>query len=182
MNNLPKMFYTFFKIGMFTIGGGYAMLPLIQKEVVEKNAWIEEKEFFELLALAQSSPGPIAVNSAVFIGYKQAGIIGSLVATLAIVLPSFLAILVIAAYLVSYRDNATVTAVFKGLRPAVVALIAAPLYSLAKSMNIGLVGLIVAVVAAVAIAFANVSPIAVIIMAAAAGLINGIKKAKVVGV
>lgn len=149
------------------------MIPLIQKEVVDKNAWIEEDEFFELLALAQSSPGPIAVNAAVFIGYKQAGLTGSLVATAAIVLPSFIIILIIAAYLAGFRDNQTVIATFKGMRPAVVALIAAPLYSMGQSMKIGLEGFMLAALAAAAIFIAGLSPAAVIVIAAIGGLIHG---------
>lgn len=151
------------------------MIPLIKKEVVEKNAWVEETEFFELMALAQSSPGPIAVNAAVFIGYKQSGVTGSLIATSAIVLPSFIIILIIAAYLSGFRDNPTVIAVFKGMRPAVVALIAAPLYSLGQSMKIGIEGFMLAALAAAAIFIAGLSPVTVVVMAAIGGLLHGLR-------
>lgn len=150
------------------------MIPLIQREIVEKRSWVDETEFFELLALAQSSPGPIAVNTSVFVGYKVGGIGGSLVATLGAVLPSFLIILVIVAYLASFRSIPQVEAVFKGLRPAVVALIAAPLYSLGKTMQIGASGAIVAVAVALMVACLGFSPAIVVVGAAVVGLAVGV--------
>ena len=90
---LFKLFITFFKIGLFTFGGGYAMIPLIEREVIEKKRWIEKKDFLDMLVLAQSAPGPIAVNTAVFVGYKTAGVMGAIMATLGTVLPSFIIIL-----------------------------------------------------------------------------------------
>lgn len=172
MREQLKMFFTFFKIGMFTLGGGYAMIPLIQREFVEKNKWIEEKQFLELLAMAQSSPGPIAVNSAVFIGYKKSGFSGSIIATLGITLPSFLIILIIAVWLAGFRDNNYVEAFFKGIRPAVTALIAAPIYSLGKSMQLSISGWLIAATAAIVVAFLNISPIIIIIIAAITGILQ----------
>lgn len=177
MPDLAKLFFTFFKIGMFTLGGGYAMIPLIQREIVEKHQWIEEAEFYELLALAQSSPGPVAVNASVFVGYKVAGLRGSIVATLGTTIPSFLIILVIAAWLVDYRSNPHVAAFFKGVRPAVVAMIAAPLYSLAKAMRIGTPGLCLAFVVAMLVAFAELSPAILIAVVGTASLLLGIIRA-----
>ncbi len=171
-----KMFLVFFKIGMFTLGGGYAMIPLIQREFVEKNKWIEEKQFLELLAMAQSSPGPIAVNSAVFIGYQRFGLGGSIVATLGITLPSFLIILIIAIWLAGFRENNYVEAFFKGIRPAVTALIAAPLYSLGKSMQLNTAGWLIAATAAIIVAFLNVSPVVIIVIAAITGIMQVLKK------
>jgi len=166
-----RMFLTFFKIGMFTLGGGYAMIPLIQREFVDKNKWIAEEQFLELLAMAQSSPGPIAVNAAVFIGYRKFGLTGSIIATLGITLPSFIIILIIAAWLVGFRDNIYVEAFFKGIRPAVTALIAAPLYSLGKAMQLSAAGWLIALAAALTVAFLNISPILVILIAGLTGLI-----------
>lgn len=128
-----QMFMTFFKIGAFTLGGGYAMIPLVRDEVVDRRKWIEEEEFLNMLALAQSAPGVMAVNTAVFIGYRMRGLRGVLCTVAGSVLPSFVIILLIAAVFTRFREYAAVEAVFKGIRPAVVALIAAPLYKMARS-------------------------------------------------
>lgn len=171
---LLQMFLTFFKIGMFTLGGGYAMVPLIQREIVEKRGWVKESEFFELLALAQSAPGPVAVNSSVFVGYKVAGVTGSIVATLGTTLPSFFIILLIAAWLVGFRSNPHVEAFFRGIRPAVVAMIAAPLFSLGRAMGIGWKGLVLAAAVAMLVAFAGFSPAVIIGVVAFCSLAFGI--------
>jgi len=163
---------------MFTLGGGYAMIPLIQHEFVEKHHWLENKDFIELLAMAQTSPGPLAVNAAVFVGYKHKGLSGSLIACLGITLPSFIIILIIAIYLIGFRENHYVESFFKGIRPAVVALIAAPLYSLGKSMKIGWGGILLATSVAAAVAFAGISPAIMIVVTALLGLLHGIIKKK----
>lgn len=174
MRELWQIFLTFFKIGTFTLGGGYAMLPLIQREVVEKNGWVDNREFIELLALAQTSPGPIAINAAVFVGYKHKRVSGSLVACLGITLPSFMIILIIAMYLIGFRDNHYVASFFKGIRPAVVALIAAPLFALGKAIRISRWGILLASLVAAAIAYAGVSPAVMVVTVALLGLISGI--------
>lgn len=128
-----QLFWSFLKIGAFTLGGGYAMIPLVHDEVVEKKHWMQEEEFLNMLALAQSAPGVMAVNTAIFIGYQLRGLRGVLVTVLGSVLPSFLIILLIATVFTRFREYPQVEAVFKGIRPAVVALIAAPLYKMARS-------------------------------------------------
>ena len=128
-----QLFWTYLKIGTFTLGGGYAMLPLIQREVVDRKHWIDEEEFLNMIALAQAAPGLIAVNSAIFIGWRIGGWRGVCGAVLGAVLPSFLIILMIAMVFRDWKEQPAVEAVFKGVRPAVVALIAAPLYKLAKN-------------------------------------------------
>ena len=128
-----QMFFSFFKIGAFTLGGGYAMIPLVRDEVVDRRHWIEEEEFLNMLALAQSAPGVMAVNTAIFIGYKMRGWKGIVATTLGSILPSFVIILLIATIFTRYKEYPLVEAAFKGIRPAVVALIAAPLYKMAKS-------------------------------------------------
>ncbi len=130
------LFLSFFKIGVFTIGGGYAMVPLIEQEVVARRGWVETDSFIDLLTLAQSAPGPIALNSAAFVGYRKRGYVGSLCAVLGIVVPAFVIILVVALFFSSIRHNQQVEAAFKGVRPAVVALILAPTISLMKGMNV----------------------------------------------
>ncbi len=128
-----QMFFTFLKIGAFTLGGGYAMIPLIQAEVVNKRRWIDEEEFLNMLALAQSAPGVMAANAAIFIGYKMRGWKGIVATLLGSILPSFVIILLIATVFTRFRELPAIEAIFKGIRPAVVALIAAPLYKMAKS-------------------------------------------------
>ncbi|MDI3281092.1 MAG: chromate transporter [Bacillota bacterium] len=120
-----RLFLSFLRIGTFTLGGGWAMLPLIQSEVVDKQKWLEEREFVDLLALAQSVPGAVAVNTAVMVGYRVAGAWGLLAAVAGAVLPSLLVILLIAPYLVRWRAHPLVGQAFAGVRPAVVALIGA---------------------------------------------------------
>ena len=128
-----NLFLTYLKIGTFTIGGGYAMLPLIQREVVDRKGWIDEEEFLNMIALAQAAPGLIAVNSAVFIGWRIGRWKGLCGAVLGAVLPSFVIILAIAMVFREWKELPAVEAAFKGIRPAVVALIAAPLFKMAKS-------------------------------------------------
>jgi len=128
-----NLFWTYLKIGTFTLGGGYAMLPLIQREVVDRKGWIDEEEFLNMIALAQAAPGLIAVNSAIFIGWRIGGWRGVCGAVLGAVLPSFLIILAIAMVFQDWKELPAVEAAFKGIRPAVVALIAAPLFKMAKS-------------------------------------------------
>ncbi len=140
MNNIfIRLFFTFFKIGAFTFGGGWAMISIIEKEIVDKNHWIEREEFLDLLAVAQSLPGILAVNISVAVGDKLRGMKGSLAAALGTILPSFLIILCIAIFLTPdmIKSNPTLSAIFKGVRPAVVALIVAPVISSARAAKIG---------------------------------------------
>ncbi|MBO4935274.1 MAG: chromate transporter [Alistipes sp.] len=142
---LLKLFTTFFKIGLFSFGGGFAMIPLIQREVIERHKWINSKDFVDMLVLAQSTPGPIAVNTAVFVGYKTAGVAGAVAATLGTVLPSFIVILLLALFFAEVRENRYVDAAFRAMRPAVVALIVAPLMGLVKGMKWYLIAISAAV-------------------------------------
>lgn len=130
---LWQIFSVFFRIGAFTFGGGYAMLPLIKGDVVERNHWLEEGEFIDIIGVAQVSPGAVAINSAIFIGYKLAGFVGSVSAALGVVLPSFIVILLIATVFVRFQDAAGVKAFFMGVRPAVTAMIAAAAYKMGKT-------------------------------------------------
>lgn len=168
MQRLSTIFFSFLKIGMFTFGGGYAMLPLIEQELITKRQWIEQKEFLDLLTLAQSVPGPIAVNTSVFVGYKVRGFGGAVAALLGSVLPSFVIILVIAIFFTDIRHNPVVDAAFKGMRPAVVALIIGPVISLARGMH--WIMFIVIAAAALAIWWLDWSPIYVLVTAAAIGI------------
>ena len=164
-----ELFWSFFKIGAFTLGGGYAMIPLVRDEVVEKKHWIAEDEFLNMLALAQSAPGVMAVNTAIFVGYKLHGLRGMVAALLGSVLPSFLIILLIATVFLEWKDYPQVEAVFKGIRPAVVALIAAPLYKMSKPLFktggkwVRVAGAVLIIVATLIIWLCKVSAIYVIL-------------------
>ena len=139
MNIFFQLFVTFFKIGAFTFGGGWAMISIIEKEIVDKHRWIAKEDFLDLLAVAQSLPGILAVNISVAVGDKLRGNHGSIVAAAGTILPSFLIILAIAIFLTPdlIKNNETLSAIFKGIRPAVVALIIAPVITSAKAAKIG---------------------------------------------
>lgn len=122
---LIKIFISFFKIGLFSFGGGYAMLPLIQREVVSIHNWVSAKEFIDIVAISQITPGPIAINSATYIGYKTAGILGSTVATLGVIAPSIIIMIIISRFFIKFKDNKNVEYAFLGLRPATIGLIVA---------------------------------------------------------
>ena len=134
-----QLFTSFFKIGAFTFGGGWAMISIIEKEIVDKKRWIEREDFLDLLAVAQSLPGILAVNISVAVGDKLRGMKGAAAAALGTILPSFLIILAIAIFLTPdlIKNNETLSAIFKGVRPAVVALILAPVISAARAAKIG---------------------------------------------
>lgn len=138
MGQYLSLFLTFFKIGAFTFGGGWAMISIIEREIVDKHHWIEKEEFLDLLAVAQSLPGILAVNIATAVGDKIGGTRGSLVAAAGTILPSFLIILAIAIFLTPeiIKNNRVVSAIFMGIRPAVVALIIAPVITSAKAAKL----------------------------------------------
>ena len=171
--SLFKLFTTFFRIGLFTFGGGYAMIPLIEHDVVEKNAWLPKSDFVDLLAVAQSAPGVFAVNMAVFIGYRMRGVAGALAAASGCVLPSVIIILLIALFFRQFRHIPLVNNIFMGLRPVVVALIAVPVFNVAKSAKIGWATVWIPVLSALLIVALGVSPIYVIIVAGVAGFVWG---------
>lgn len=170
---MVKSFLTFFKIGLFTIGGGYAMIPMIEEEVVNKHHWIEKEEFLDLMAVAQSCPGAFAINISVLIGYKIKRTPCALLASLGTALPSFIIILLIAMFFHRFQDNHIVNAIFQGLRPAVVALVAIPIFSLAQHAKINLANCWIPLLTGVLIAFLGISPILIIILAGVAGYIYG---------
>ncbi len=167
------LFKTFFKIGAFTLGGGYAMIPIIESEIVEKHHWIEKEEFLDLIAVAQSCPGVFAINISTFIGYKIMGRWGAACTTVGTALPSFLIILFIAMFFHRFMDVQWIAAMFRGIRPAVVALIAVPTFNLAKSANLTLSNCWIPVVSALLIWALHVNPIWIIIAAGVGGYVYG---------
>lgn len=173
MNIYWESFKTFFKIGIFTLGGGYAMIPLIEEEVVNKKHWVSKEEFLDLIAIAQSCPGVFAINISIFIGYKLRKVRGALATALGTALPSFLIILLIAMFFHRFEDNPVVASIFRGIRPAVVALIAVPTFNLAKSAKISWVNCWIPIAGALLIWLMGVSPIYFIILAGLGGWAYG---------
>lgn len=182
-----KLFLTFFQIGLFGFGGGYAMLSMIQGEVVTSNGWLSAAEFTDIVAISQMTPGPIGINSATYVGYTAAinagyshvwGIIGSTVATFAVVLPSFILMIAISKFFLKYQKHPIVEAVFRGLRPAVVGLLAAAALALMTIENFGswhtnryqfIVSIIIFLVAFIGTRKFKISPILMIVLCGAAG-------------
>lgn len=171
MTVLMKLFISFFKIGAFSFGGGYAMLPLIEEEVIQIHQWITRSEFIDILAISEMTPGPIAINSATFLGYKIAGLLGSAVATFAVTLPSFIIMSIIFFSINKFKDSPYVAWIFDGIRPIVVGLI------LAAAINIGITTLVdfksiaIAVSLFYLVTFKKLNPILAIVMAGIVGII-----------
>lgn len=169
-----SLFGTFFKIGAFTIGGGYAMLPLIQREVAEKRKWIEESTMLDIVAIAESTPGPIAINTATFVGTRAAGFWGAFSATFATVLPSFIIITCLSFILERALDYEAVRFAFNGIRAGVIALIVKALWGMAKQCPRNLFSAILAVLAFVVVLFTKVNVLYVILGGALIGLASAI--------
>ncbi len=170
---LGGLFSTFFKIGIFTLGGGYAMIPLIEEEVVNRHKWVSKDEMLDLIAIAQSCPGVFAINISIFIGYKLRKLKGAVATAFGTALPSFLIILAIAIFFAAFKENTIIAAMFRGIRPAVVALIAVPTFRMAQSAKIGWTNCWIPIVSALAIWALGISPIYIIIIASIAGYLWG---------
>ncbi len=164
MKNIFSMFWSFFKIGAFTFGGGYAMIPLIEAEVVDNRNWIGKEEFLDILVISQSFPGALAVNTSIFIGYKIGGLLGAIVALLGTVLPSFFIILLIASFFMQFRNNYYVDLVFKGISAAVPMLVLVAVVSLSKSVKKDYINFIIVVVTIIFITVFKIHPVLVIIL------------------
>lgn len=166
-----QLFWVYFKIGLFGFGGGYAMLSLIQHEVVEKHAWLTDTQFTDIVAISQMTPGPVGINSATYIGYVASGSIwGSVIATVSVCLPSFVLMLVVSRLLIRYKQNRWIEALFNGLRPAIVGLIAAAALSLMTTQNFpDLKSIALCAGAFLAVKYARVHPIIMIIIAGVIG-------------
>ncbi len=167
-----KLFITFFKIGAFTFGGGYAMIPLIQHEVSEKNNWITDEDILEIIAIAESTPGPIAINSATFVGYKVCGVLGSFAATFGVVLPSFIIILAISFVLNAFQSLRAVQYAFMGIRAGVLALVLKALVTMFKKCPKGWISYTVMAIAALVGIFTDINVFLIIIASALFGLVT----------
>ncbi|MBR3114179.1 MAG: chromate transporter [Bacteroidaceae bacterium] len=173
MNFYLQGFLTFLKIGLFTIGGGYAMIPLIEREVVERRQWLKREEFLDLMSLSQALPGVFAVNFSIYIGHRLRGLRGSLALAAGVVLPSFVIILLVAMFFSAFADNRVVEAIFRGVRPAVVALIAVPCIKLGKSAHITWANAWFPIAVALLIALLGISPVYIIIAVALGAFVYG---------
>lgn len=163
------IFWSFFKVGAFTIGGGYAMIPLMQRELVDRHQWIGDGDFHDQVALSQAMPGVFAVNMAAMTGYRLRGVRGAAVAIVGNILMPIVLILLLALFFRAFRDNVIVERIFMGLRPCVVALIAAPVFTMARSSKVTWNNVWIPVVSALLIWLFGVNPIVVVLAAAVLG-------------
>ena len=171
MKKIIEMFIAFFKIGAFTFGGGYAMIPLIEEEVVNNKKWIEKNEFMDILVVSQSLPGALAVNCSIFLGYKIGGFLGAIMALLAVILPSFFIIIIIAAFFMQFRNNYYVNAAFKGITAAVPMLVLVGAISLGKGLNKNKITILTIILGLVGLIIFKLHPVVIIIMSAIYGTI-----------
>lgn len=165
MSSLKEMFLIFFRIGALTLGGGYVMVPIMEDEIVHKRHWIDEKEFIDILAVAQSFPGALAINTSIYVGYKLRKYSGAVVACLGLVLPPLIIISGAAALILRYGQSPLVQTVFMGIRPAVAGLIAAAVFRLQKKLDKNVFNIAMAVAAFIVVAILGVHPIGVILSA-----------------
>lgn len=174
-----KVFVAFFLISPVTFGGGYAMIPLLEKAVTEKNRWIKKEDIADVLAIAQTVPGSIAVNTASFIGYRLAGVIGAFAATLGIIAPTFFIVLILAVLFLGFQHNPIVQAAFLGIRPTIVALILFAGIKIGKTAVIDKKTLILTIASLLVFLFITIQPILVLLFGAVAGIIlHSQRKAK----
>ena len=171
-----SLFYVFAKIGLFTLGGGYAMLPLMEQELVDKRGWLTRADFLDTVAVAQAAPGIMAINVAILVGYRRSRLRGSICAALGAALPSFIIILLMAVFFRNYQQNPVVNRIFKGVRPAVVALIAVPVFRLARAANIGWKTVWVPIGVACLVWLGHVSPVYVVLAAGIGGYLWAVKR------
>ena len=170
MKILVQLFMTFFKIGAFSFGGGYAMLPLLEEEVIRTHAWMTSREFIDIFAISEMTPGPIAVNAATFLGFRVGGVIGSAIATFAVILPSFIVISLIFASLSKFKSSKYVAWIFEGIRPIVIGLILAAGITVGKSSFVDIKSVIIALVLFYAVSFKDLNPIFAIIIGGVLGV------------
>lgn len=171
MKVLVDLYVSWFKMGLFTFGGGYAMLPMIQKEVIEKHHWATEEEVMDYYAIGQCTPGIIAVNTATFVGYYQKGVIGGIAATLGVISPSIIIISLIASVLSNFAEITVVQNALAGIRVAVCFLMGTSILKLWKSSVKDITGIVLFVIAVLLAYFANVSVVIIVVLAGVAGIV-----------
>lgn len=168
---LFELFSTFFFIGAFSFGGGYAMLPLIQQEVVITHQWLSMHQFADILAVAEITPGPVAINTATYVGYKMSGVAGAAFATMGVVLPSFILVVALAGIVLKYQDNHYFQGAFAGIRPVVVALIVGAAFLIGRDTVIGLKEAILSLAALFLLRLSNLHPVLIVLLFGLAGVI-----------
>ena len=171
MKKLIELFISIFKIGAFTFGGGYAMIPLIEEEVVNNKGWLSKEEFVDILIVAQSLPGALAVNTSIFLGYKISGILGAITALMAVILPSFFIILIIAIFFMQFRNNYYIYASFQGITAAVPMLVLVGAISLSRGLSKNLRTILTIIIALIALMFFNIHPVLVVVISGVYGAI-----------
>ena len=171
MDLLIKLFISFLKIGTFSFGGGYAMLPFIEREIVDNHNWININEFMDIIGISQMTPGPIAINSATFVGYKLSGVIGSIMATLGVIFTSFILVSIISKMLEKFKESSVIKAALLGMRPVLIALIIKAFIDLAKESYLDLKSIIIASIIGLVLLSKKVHPILVIVISAIIGLV-----------
>lgn len=172
LSTLWQLFWTFFKIGAFTFGGGLAMIPIISKEIAEKKKWISDDDILDIIAISESTPGPIAINAATFVGYKICGIWGSFFSTIAVVLPSFIIISIISVFLEQFESLKYVKLAFFGIRAGVLSLVLRAFWIMYKKCDKNALTYIIASFAFLLSAFLNINALYIIILSALAGLLT----------
>ena len=171
MKKLIELFISIFKIGAFTFGGGYAMIPLIEEEVVNNKGWLSKEEFVDILIVAQSLPGALAVNTSIFLGYKISVILGAITTLIAVILPSFFIILIIAIFFMQFRDNYYINAAFQGITAAVPILVLVGAISLSRGLSKNLRTILTIIIALIALMFFNIHPVLVVVISGVYGAI-----------
>lgn len=171
MNIILQLFLAFFKIGAFSFGGGYAMLPLIEREIVKRHNWISYREFTDIIGISQMTPGPIAINSATFVGYKVGGILGSAVASIGVVTMSFILVSIATHYIMKFKESKVIKSAFMGMKPALIALILSAFISLAKESYMDIKSIIIGILTLIMLLSKKVHPIMVIVIAAMLGIV-----------
>lgn len=166
-----ELFMAFFKIGLFSFGGGYAMLPFIQEQTIEVHGWLTTHEFLDMLGIAQITPGPISINTATFVGYRLGGLLGAITSTVAVVLPSLIIVLIISFFFHKFSKSHTIQNVFKGLRPIVLGLVASAAVDIGRGVFIDYKAIVIAILIFVLLTFKKMDTIVLIILAGILGIL-----------
>lgn len=171
MSILIQLFFTFLKIGTFSFGGGYAMIPFIQREIIENHQWINNNVFMDIIGISQMTPGPVAINSATFVGYKVAGVLGSIAATLGVVTMSFILVSIASKAMEKFKESKVLKGALLGMRPVLIALIIQAFFDLAKDAYIDIKSVIITLIIGALLLSKKVHPIIVIIISGILGII-----------
>ena len=165
------LFLAFFKIGLFSFGGGYAMLPFIQEQTIEVHGWLTTPEFLDILGIAQVTPGPISINTATFVGYRLAGLGGALTSTLAVILPSFIIVMIISFFFKKFQTSKLIQDIFKGLRPIVLGLVASAAVDIGREVFTDYKAVIISIIIFLLLTFKKMNTIVLIVLAGVLGVL-----------